>query len=386
MAFLFTLVSLGAAVGFACGCASSVFLRGLDALTSMRNAHEGWVFALPLAGMVLGLALRRWGATIQRGTSLALEAYHREDGAEGPHRIPRRVAPMVLAGTWLTHAFGGSAGREGTAVQMGASLAETPIAGTVFGLEVVVVGRLDRKAFVPAIAASFVGDRVTRMLGVEHTMYPAYFPIAFTPMVLGKLCLMGGAMALLAISFLEAIHRVRHVLEAKVPHPGVRMSLGGLAVVGLWQLTGTSDYLGLGIPTLLRAFTDPALPKSAFALKFAFTMLTLGSGFIGGEVTPLFFIGATAGNVLARLLDLPLALGAGVGMAAMFGAAANTPLALALMAAELLGPAIFPHAFLVVAIAYVLTGQRSLYRSQRFVRTKLGRPLPHASKGDSSTT
>jgi H+/Cl- antiporter ClcA len=413
MTLFLKLVSLGAAVGFACGCASFVFLRGLDALTSMRSAHEQWVFALPLAGMFLGLALRRWGTSIQRGTGLVLEAYHHQASSEGLQRIPLRVAPMVLAGTWLTHAFGGSAGREGTAVQMGASLAEaiarlfrvspdlrrrlliagmaggfgsvfgTPIAGAIFGLEIVVVGRLDRSALVPAVAASFVGDRVARMLGAEHTVYPAYIPISLTPIVFGKLCLMGAAMALLAVAFLESIHRIKGVLEAKIPHPGLRMSLGGVAVVGLWQLTGTSDYLGLGLPMLTRAFTDPALPQWAFLAKLVFTVLTLGSGFIGGEVTPLFFIGATAGNVLAQRLGLPLTLGAGVGMAAVFGAAANTPLALAIMAAELLGPAIFPHAFLVVAIAYVLTGQRSLYRSQRFVRTKLGRPIQPSARGSS---
>ncbi len=150
------------------------------------------------------------------------------------------------------------------------------------------------------------------------------------------------------------------------------MMLGGAAVVGLWRLSGTSDYLGLGVPMIVRAFDDPHLPAYAFALKLLFTAVTLGAGFLGGEVTPLFFVGAALGNVLARVLDLPLALGAVVGMAAVFAAASNAPLALSIMAVELLGGAVFPHATIVCALAYVMTGHRSIYPSQRLLGAKGG--------------
>jgi H+/Cl- antiporter ClcA len=139
---------------------------------------------------------------------------------------------------------------------------------------------------------------------------------------------------------------------------------------------GSSDYLGLGVPMILRAFSDPGLPAYASFAKLVFTSLTLSSGFLGGEVTPLFFVGATLGSVLARWLGLPIELGAAVGLAAVFGAAANTPLALSIMAAELCGVEVLPHALLVTLIAFLLSGHRSIYPSQRMHRTKLGRRLP----------
>jgi H+/Cl- antiporter ClcA len=146
-------------------------------------------------------------------------------------------------------------------------------------------------------------------------------------------------------------------------------------VVLLVQLFGTSDYLGLGVPMILRSFEDPTLPVYAFAAKLLFTAVTLGAGFLGGEVTPLFFVGAALGNVLARLLGLPLELGAGVGLAAVFAAASNTPLALSIMAVELLGAAVFPHAALVCVVAYLLTGHRSIYSAQRVFQGKGGQRL-----------
>jgi H+/Cl- antiporter ClcA len=156
------------------------------------------------------------------------------------------------------------------------------------------------------------------------------------------------------------------------------MFLGGCVVVAMWRLLGTSDYLGLGVPTIVRAFHDPSLPWFAFAAKIAFTAITLAAGFVGGEVTPLFFVGATLGAVLARVLGLPIELGAGVGLAAVFGAAANTPIALSIMAVELLGGNAMPHVLIVAVLAFLLSGHRGIYPAQRLLRTKhglhLGRP------------
>ena len=170
----------------------------------------------------------------------------------------------------------------------------------------------------------------------------------------------------------EHIETIKRHGERLVPRLPLRMALGGLVVVALWQLLGTADYLGLGVPTIVRAFHDPHLPVYAFALKLLFTAVTLGAGFLGGEVTPLFFVGAALGNALARALDLPLALGAGVGLAAVFAAASNAPLALTVMAVELLGGAVFPHAALVCALAYVMSGHRSIYPAQRLLGSKGG--------------
>ncbi|MCX5743389.1 MAG: chloride channel protein, partial [Proteobacteria bacterium] len=152
---------------------------------------------------------------------------------------------------------------------------------------------------------------------------------------------------------------------ARITHLGVRMAIGGAGVVLLWQLIGTSDYLGLGVPTIVDAFgADPHVPDWAFAAKLGFTALTLGAGFLGGEVTPLFFIGATLGGALGPHLGIPRALGAGVGMAAVFAAASNTPLALSIMAVELLGPNVLPHVVIVCVVAYAISGRRSIYPAQ----------------------
>jgi H+/Cl- antiporter ClcA len=168
-----------------------------------------------------------------------------------------------------------------------------------------------------------------------------------------------------AIAFVALTHAIKQQGERLVPWLPARMFLGGLAVVALWKLVGTSDYLGLGLPTIERAFRDPQLPVEAFAVKLLFTAVTLGAGFLGGEVTPLFFIGATLGNVLARGLGIPIELGAAVGLAALFAAAANTPLALSIMAVELFGAAVLPHVLIVSVVAYLLSGQSSIYPAQR---------------------
>ena len=383
-------LGLGALVGVLCGTASAAFLWLLDRATEFRSGHELIVYALPLAGLVLGWVVDRFGQTTRAGNNLVIDTIH-DDGPE----IPLRMAPLVLVGTVLTHLFGGSAGREGTAVQMGASLTDwlshrlhvarpvrrqllaagvaggfgsvfgTPVAGTVFGLEFVVRGRLEYHALVPALVASVIGDLTTRSLGIVHTPYPAVPHVPLTPVLLLEWLAFAAAIAVVAIAFIELTHAIKKQGERHVPWLPARMFLGGLAVVALWRLVGTSDYLGLGVPTIERAFVDPHLPVEAFALKLLFTAVTLGAGFLGGEVTPLFFIGSTLGNVLARMMGIPLELGAAVGLAALFAAAANTPLALSIMAVELFGANVLPHALLVCVIAYLLSGQTSIYPAQR---------------------
>lgn len=391
-------LALGA--GIASGAASAAFLLLLEWATAAREHHEAIVYALPLAGLGLGLVYERWGGSIQGGNTLVIDTVHDESA-----QLPLRMAPMVLAGTVLTHLFGGSAGREGTAVQMGASLADdlahrvgvdsdqqlrrlvvvagiaggfgsvfgTPLAGAVFGLEVLVIGRIDLRAVAPVLVASFAGDWVTRHLGVVHTAYPHVAYVSLEPIVLAKLTLIGAAMALASVSFTDLTHNLKAHLEARIPRLPLRMFVGGSAVVAMWWLIGSNDYLGLGVPMILRAFSDPNLAWYAFAAKIAFTSVTLASGFLGGEVTPLFFVGATLGSVLARLLGLPIELGAAVGLAAVFGAAANTPVALSIMAAELCGVTVLPHVLLVTLIAFLLSGHRGIYPSQRVHRTKRGR-------------
>jgi len=401
---LATWLGVGSLVGVLCGVASAAFLWLLDRATEFRTGHESIVFALPVAGLAMGWVYERLGKSIQAGNNLVIDTIH-DNGPE----IPLRMAPLVLLGTVLTHLFGGSAGREGTAVQMGASLTDwvshrlrlgpavrrqllvagvaggfgsvfgTPVAGAIFGLEFCVLGRIEYRALVPALVASVVADMTTRALGIQHTQYPLVPELALTPLLLVKWLVFAAVVAGVTFVFIELIHWLKRRGEQHVARLPVRMFLGGLLVVGLWQLVGTSDYLGLGVPTIVRSFVDPNLPVSAFAWKLLFTALTLGAGFLGGEVTPLFFVGATLGSVLARVLGIPIALGAGVGMAAVFGAASNTPLALSVMAVELLGAAIFPHAAIVCALAYVLVGHRSIYSAQRLFHGKAGTRLHQPS-------
>ena len=391
-------IALGVAVGLACGFASAFFLWLLDKATTFRVGHETIVYTLPLGGLVIGLVYERWGQTIKGGNNLVLDTIH-----DNAPQIPLRMAPMVLIGTVLTHFFGGSAGREGTAVQMGASLADaishrfrlhhdtrrqllaagiaggfgsvfgTPIAGLLFGLEVVWVGRVEYSALLPALVASVVGDYVTRHCGIVHTHYPTLAAEPLTWLLALKWLVVAVAVAATGTAFVEMTHRLKHFLESKIKRLPIRMFLGGLVIVVLWKLVGTSDYLGLGVPSIVRAFVDPTVPAWAFAAKLVFTSVTLAAGFLGGEVTPLFFIGATLGAVLGRVLGIPVPLAAGVGLAAVFAAAANTPLSLSIMAVELLGANAFPHVVIVAVVAYLLTGHRGIYPSQRLTRLKTGR-------------
>jgi len=270
---------LGSLVGVVCGGGSALFLWLLDRATDFRTGHEQLIFALPIAGLVVGWCYERFGDAIKAGNNLVIDTIH-DNGPE----IPLRMAPFALIGTVLTHLFGGSAGREGTAVQMGASLTDwishrlrvskhvrrqllaagvaggfgsvfgTPIAGAIFGLEFIVRGRIQYHALVPALVASFVGDITTRALGITHTLYPAASALPLSPLLFLKWLVFAAAVALVANAFIALTHTIKKRGEKLVRRLPWRMFLGGLVVVGLWQLVGTSDYLGLGVPMILRSF------------------------------------------------------------------------------------------------------------------------------------
>jgi H+/Cl- antiporter ClcA len=393
-------IGIGAVVGILCGTSSAIFLYVLEWATAFRNGHEFIIYTLPVAGLGIGWFFERFGRPIESGNNLIIDTIH-DDGPE----IPTRMAPMVLIGSVLTHFFGGSAGREGVAVQMGASLADglshrlrltpevrkqilaagvaggfgsvfgTPIAGAIFGMEFITLGSMVYGALVPALVASVIGDMTTRALGIHHTVFPTPVHLELTPLLLLKWLLFAIAMAATSIAFIELTHRIKKLFEEYSVRLPVRMFVGGILLIALWKLVGTSDYLGLGVPGIVRAFHDPHLPMVAFAAKLVFTAVTLGTGYLGGEVTPLFFIGASLGNVMARLLGVPGAMGAGIGMAAVFAASANTPLALSIMAMELLGAPMFPHVVIVCVLAYLLSGHRSIYPSQRVIHSKSGSRL-----------
>lgn len=394
-------LGLGLLVGLLSGCASALFLFMLHRATDLRVDEPRLIWLLPVAGLLLGLVYQAFGREVLPGNNLVLDRIH----DNGP-RLPFRMAPMVLLGTVWSHLFGASVGREGSAVQMGASLADglshafrleprlrrhllaagiaggfgsvfgTPLAGAVFGLEVVVLGRLDYEALVPALVAAVVGDLTTRGLGIHHQVFSVLPPTALSFGLALRWLAFAVLVAATAWAFIELTHRIKAFSSKHLPSLPWRLAAGGLAVALAWPLLGTDAYHGLSTPLINQAMGDgAAVPAWGFAAKLLLTALSLGFGFIGGEVTPIFVIGALLGGAAAPVLGLPQGLAAGVGMAALFGACANTPLAMTVMAVELLGAVMLPHVALVAVFAWLLSGHRSIYSSQRIARSKHGGEL-----------
>lgn len=389
-------VGLGCVVGVVAGLASAGFLWALGEVTAVRTEHPGLLFGLPLAGLVVGLAYQQLGGPVAGGNNLILDEIH-----EPTAWVPRRMAPLVLLGTLVTHLFGGSAGREGTAIGMSGSLTDVlaralrlgpadrrvlliaaiaggfgsvfgvPLAGAVFGLEVQAVGRLRYDALVPALAASVVGDLVVRGVGVGHTAYPQLPTVELSAGLVVKVALAGIVFGLVSAVFAALVHALKGLAATRITWAPARPVVGGVLVIGLTLAVGSRDYLGLSLPLLSDALAGGAgVGDGAFALKLLFTAVTLGSGFQGGEVTPLFVIGATLGVTLAGVLDVPVPVLAAVGVVAVFAGATNTPLACTIMGVELFGPGALVLYAVGCVVAYVASGHRSIYGRQRVASRK----------------
>ncbi len=392
--YLLRWISIAAVVGVLGGSASALLLWSLDLATSTRERHLWLIALLPFAGLAVGILYRYLGTSVEAGNNLILDEIH-----EPRRTVPLRMTPLILVGTFLTHLFGGSAGREGTAIQTGASLADqlagpfrmnprerrvllmagisagfasvfgTPLSGTVFGLEVLAIGTVSYDALVPCILAAFVADITTRAWGIHHTVYAVTAIPALSPFRLALAALAGAAFGLVAMLFARLTHGISHIFKQHVAWPPLRPFFGGVAVALAVAITHTTRYIGLGISTILAAFTGPQ-PPWQFAAKLLFTAVTLGAGFKGGEVTPLFFIGATFGNALSYLLPLPPSLLAGMGFVAVFAGAANTPIASTLMAVELFGAEAGAYAGVACVFSYLFSGQSGIYTAQRAGNSK----------------
>ena len=379
-------------VAMLAGTASAWFLWALDWATGTRAGHPWLLWLLPVAGFATGWLYLRYGSAVEGGVNLVISEINTPD-----QPIPVRMAPLVLGATVVSHLFGASVGREGTAVQMGGALADqlarwfrldeadrrivlmagisagfasvfgTPLAGALFGLEVLAVGRSRHAGLLPCLAAALLADQVELLwggwLGVHHTHYAVPFIPAVTAWALCAMALAGVLFGLTARVFARATHALAAAMKRTIAYAPLRPFVGGVAVALAVWLLGTDKYIGLGIPTIVDALRQP-LPGQDFLAKMAFTIVSLGSGFKGGEVTPLFFIGATLGNALAPLLQQPFALLAAVGFVAVFAGAANAPLASTVMAMELFGPDIGVYAALACVTAYACSGRPGIYRAQ----------------------
>lgn len=415
-------VALSCLIGVLAGSASAGFLLALDAVTALRGQYRWLLWCLPAAGFGVAWLYLRYGAGSDGGINLLITE------ARAPtSTVPLRMAPLVLFGTLVSHLFGASVGREGTAVQMGGTLSDqlgklfkvsaatrsmiiaagmaagfasvfgTPVAGAIWAIEVLAIVALAQSStehgadraglparlacsltalltyLFPCLLSAFIAHWVALGLGAHHAHYAAGFIPNISWMTVLLVAVAGLAFGLTARAFCLAIHRLSALFKRLVAYSPLRPVVGGVVIVAFAMTVNSADrYLGLGLPVIQAAFSGTVVPQD-FLVELVMTAWSVASGFKGGEVTPLFFIGATLGHVLAPLLQLPPALLAAVGLAAVFGGAANTPVAAAFIAIELFGVDIAGYAGVACAASYLVSGRHGIYGAQRLLYPKLGK-------------
>lgn len=375
-------------IGFFSGSASAFFLIALEWATNYREDNKWIIWLLPIGGLLIGLSYYYLGKSVVKGNNLLLEEY------ENPQKtIPLKMAPLVLFGTLLTHFFGGSAGREGTAVQMGGAIADqftqifkldnsdrkiililgisagfasifgTPLAGALFALEVVYFSKISIKSIPLSFLAGYIAYYTVEIWQVKHTHYSIPFVPEMSLTNLLWVIIVSLLFGLAAMLFSRSTHFWGTLFSKTIHYPPLRPFVGGIVLATAFFFIGTSKYTGLGVPVIVEAFSNPNAPYD-FLLKILFTGFTLGAGFKGGEVTPLFFVGATLGSALSLVVPLPIALLAGIGFVAVFSGATHTPIACTVMGMELFGIESSIYIAVACIIAYFSSGSVGIYKTQ----------------------
>lgn len=410
---LFRWMAMAIPVAVVIGSVVAFFLWLLNAAIHYRFHHPWLLFLLPAAGLLIHFIYQTVGRSSEKGNNLIIEQIHEEGGG-----IPKKMTPVILFTTIITHLFGGSAGREGTAVQIGGSIAAmfgrwfglngtdmrliltagvaagfgavfgTPVTGAIFAMEVLTVGRIKYDALLPSLIAAVVGSVTVNAWHVSHTHYhiadfsqPAGAVsgyLHFDLLLLGKVIISSAVFGLASFLFAGMVHEIKGLCLRLFKYKWMIPVLGGLVIIGLTFLNGKPDYLSLGIDpehagaiTIPSAFNAGGADTWSWLWKTIYTSITLATGFKGGEVTPLFYIGATLGNTLSVLLNAPVGLFAALGFIAVFAGATNTPLACTFMGVELFGG---EHAVLFAVAcftAYFFSGNSGIYSAQKIAVPKI---------------
>ena len=398
-------------VSITIGLLVAFFLCLLDIATNTRWQHMWLIFLLPLAGILIWWLYNKFGKRSAGGTNIIIDEINHPGSG-----VPLVTAPLILFTTILTHLFGGSAGREGTAVQMGGSIAAgfaklfklavaekqilmmcgvaagfaavfgTPVAAAVFALEVLYIGRIKYNALVPCLVAGIIAHITCISVGITHTHYNIAYKgsplsntfLSFDILLLLKVIAASILFGLVALAFAKLTHYIRDVSNQIFTIKWLVPVIGSFVIIGISYCLGTFDYLGLGVNnphlngiSIVKAFTAGGVTNFSWFWKLLLTAITLGMGFKGGEVTPLFFIGAALGNALATASGAPVDLLAGLGFIAVFAAATNTPLACTLMGIELFGAENIIYYAVACFIAYYFSGHSGIYQSQKLEVSKI---------------
>ena len=387
------------------GSATAWFLIALDFVTIWRTDHIWVVNFLPLIGLGIGYAYHYFGTAVQKGNNLILETHQAIvttsssiTTSNSTKPIPLLMAPLVFISTLLTHVAGGSAGREGTAVQMGGAIADqfttlfklssaerktilimgvsagfaavfgTPWAAAVFALEIMSFKKIKFENIIPSFIAAFGAHYVCLAWMVQHTAYSIDIIPSISASTISWTMLAGIIFGLAALLFIYT-GKFFEVLFSKIKFEPMRPFIGGIIIALFIVVANSTKYIGLGIPSIVDAFNEPA-SSFDFALKILLTSLTLSAGFKGGEVTPLFFIGATLGKILIWFIPFPMALLAGMGFVAVFAGATHCVIASIIMGIELFGIQAGIYVGLASMVAYFASGMNGIYSAKLKIGAK----------------